>query len=433
MLSSTAVRLLRTAAVVADAIRQALANCAAHPLRTFLGALAVAAAVATLTLVETAVGGLAAFAERSAARVFGSETFVIARIASPGRLPRRELERKLERNRPIRSSDLRFLERWAGERVIYAATAQRSATVTAGPRKLENASVSGTGAAMPEIRELGIADGRFFLPEEERRGAQVAVVGAEVADELFPGVDPLGRTVRIGGRGFLVIGVQGRLGTTGGVALDRYAWIPLPAFERLFGPAETLQVSARSPQGLNLSPPAPQGALTTELAEDRARATMRARRQLAPGEEDDFDVLLPEAARGFVLALAGRIGAVSPVLGAMALLAAIVVVTNTTLVSVAQRTREIGIRRSVGARRRDIVREVLLEAAVVALLGGIAGIAAVAALAGAASGLLGLELAVAPRTAAAALLAAAASGLAAGWYPARRAARVDVIVALRTE
>ena len=412
-------RLLRS---FSEPLRQAAATCAGRPLRTALGALAIAVAVATLTLVQSAIDGLGIYARRSAARVFGSETFVLAQIAAPGQVPRRELERKLARNPPIRPSDLRYLETYAGDRVFYAASAQRAADVTAGGRTFENASVTGTGSRLPEIRDLGIAEGRFFLPDEERRGAQVAIVGYDIAEQLFPSADPLGRTVRLASRGFRVIGVQSRLGTSGGVSLDRYVWIPLPAWERAFGPAGTLQISARPPEG---------GAV--ELAEDRARATLRARRGLAPGEEDNFDILSPEAARSFVLNLARRIGAVAPLLSAMALLAAIVVVTNTTLVSVAQRTFEIGVRRAVGATRGQIVREVLAEAALVALVGGAIGTLAVTGLVKAAAGPLGLGLAVRPETVALALLASAGSGLLAGWYPARRAARIEVVNALRME
>lgn len=408
---------------IVDPVAQAAATCAGHPLRTALGALAIATAVATLSLVQTAVEGLGTYATRNAARVFGSDTFVIAQIASPGQTPRRELERKLRRNPPIRRSDVRFLETWAGDRAIYAASAQLAADVTAAGRTYENAAVTGTGSHLPEIRELGIARGRFFLVDEERRGTQVAVIGNEIAERLFPAADPLGRTLRLAGRSFTVIGVQERLGTSGGVSLDRYVWIPLPAWERAFGAPATLQVSARPPEGRS----------SLDLATDRARATMRARRGLRPGEEDNFDILTPEAARSFVLGLARRIGAVAPLLSGMALLAAVVVVTNTTLVSVAQRTFDIGVRRAVGATRGQIVREVLAEAALVTLAGGVAGLLAAIGLVAALSGPLQLDLAVRPRTVILALAAAGAAGLLAGWYPARRAARIEVVAALRQD
>lgn len=409
-----------------EPLRQAVATITGHPLRSALGALAIAVAVATLTLVETAIDGLGIYARKTASRAFGSDTFVLAQVGSPGRISRRELARKLERNLPIRRSDVRFLEAWAGGRVIYAATAQRVADVTAGGNKFENAAVNGTGAQLPAIRDLGIEEGRFFTADEEHRGAQVVVIGYDIAEKLFPGRDPLGRTLRLGGRGFVVVGVQDRLGTSGGVSLDRYAWIPLIAYERVFGAAETLQVSARPPETAA-------GTAAFDLAQDRARATLRARRLLDPWEEDNFDILTPDSARSFVLLLAGRIGAVAPLLSAMALLAAIIVVTNTTLVSVAQRTFDIGVRRAVGATRSQIVREVLCESALVSLAGGVIGMLAIAGPIRLLSRALEIDLAVEPRTIAAALIASAGSGLLAGWYPARRAAQVDIIAALRLD
>jgi putative ABC transport system permease protein len=420
--SSRSTARARGAPTLRDAAGQAAAALAANRLRSALGALAIAAAVATMALVVTALDGLGAYARANAARAFGSDTFVIAQIASPGRVSRRELERKLARNPVVRRSDLRFLERHAAGRVIYAPSAQRPGDVIAGARRYEFAAVTGTGADLADIRELGIVEGRFFRRDEEVRAAQVAVLGHDVAATLFPGTSALGRTIRLAGRGFAVIGVQGPLGTSGGASLDRYVWIPLQAFERAFGPPASLQIFAR----------AVEADLTLE-AEDHARATMRARRRLGPGVEDTFDVLSPDAARSFVLALSERIGIAALPISIMALLAAIVVVTNTVLVSVSQRTREIGVRRAVGASRRQIVREVLAESTLVALAGGLVGLAVVWALVEVAARASGVALAMAPATAAWSLAAATTSGLLAGWYPARRAVRVDVIDAIRVE
>ncbi|MCZ7652927.1 MAG: ABC transporter permease [Thermoanaerobaculia bacterium] len=406
----------------ARAFAQGLRSLRGNPLRSGLGVLAIAVAVATLATVHTAVEGLTLFARQSTARAFGSDTFVVAQVGAAGQVSRRELARKLERNPPLRRADARFLDAFAGGRVLYAPIAQRGAEVSAGARTFENAAVAGTGHRLSEIRELAVAEGRFFSADEERAGRLVAVLGRDVADALFPGRDPLGRTVRLAGRGFEVIGVQARLGTSGGVSLDRNVWVPLPAWERAYGAAPSLQLSGRPPAGLAVAE-----------AEDRARATMRARRRLPPGAEDNFDILAPEAARNFALAVAGRVGGVAPVLSAMALLAAIVVVANTTLVSVAQRTFEIGVRRAVGATRGEIVREVLAESTLVALVGGAIGTAVVALATRVLAGPLGLELALAPRTVALAVGHAAGAGLLAGWYPARRASRVDIIRALRVE
>ena len=160
---------------------------------------------------------------------------------------------------------------------------------------------------------------------------------------------------------------------------------------------------------------------------------MRARRRLPPGVADTFDILSPTAARGFVANLTERVSAAAAPLSAMALLASIVVVTNTTLVSVTQRTREIGVRRALGATRRQIVREVVLESTLVAMVGGGAGLLAVLALASAVQAAATVPLALTPATALWSFGSAALAGVLAGLYPARRASRIDIIAAVRAE
>ena len=408
--------------MILEALKQAIASLRGYPLRTALGLLAILVAVATICIVVTALDGVKEFARVSAERAFGSDTFVVAQVASSGQISRRELEEKLKRHLPIRRGDVRFLERQNEGRVLYAPNAQRGGDVTRGSFEFENAAITGTTADLAAIRDLGIVSGRFFDPTEDVRGAQVVVVGADVVDALFPSGDPVGQAVRVAGRGFTVIGVQGRLGTSGGASLDRSVWMPLVAFERAFGAPATLQVFARADAGVSV-----------QEAEDAARITMRARRNLAPGETDTFDILTPDSARSFVQRVTERIGVAAVPIAVMALLAAIVVVTNTTLVSVSQRTREIGVRRALGATRTQISYEVIAESLIVAIGGGTLGLLLVLALTSVAGEVAGLALRVRPSTMAWSLLASVVSGLAAGWYPARRAVKVDVISAIRTD
>lgn len=396
---------------------------ASRPLRTALASVATAAAVATITVVVVALDGVERFARTNAARAFGSDTFVLAKVASPGRISRKELEEKLERNPDIERADLRFLERNADGRVLYAATANARVELVAGSRSYEGASLVGASAEIAELRDLAIASGRFFSRDEGLQARQVAVLGAVLVDELFPGIDPLGRRVRIAGRGFEVIGLQERQGNVGGSSLDRNVWIPLATFERVFGPPDTLQILARAPDPAGES---------TLAAEDRARISLRARHQLQPGERDDFDILSPDAARGFVQSLSERVGVAALPISAMALLAAVLVVANTILVSVTQRTNEIGVRRAVGATRAQILGEVLAESVAVSLLGGLAGVLGVYGLVVVANN-AGLDLRLETGTVLLSLLAASLSGLFAGLAPARRATRIDVVEALRAQ
>jgi len=415
MMRATSIR------VYGEAVREAALSSVANRLRTFLGGLAIAVAVATVAVVVEGLDGFARYSHLTSARAFGADTFVLARVV-PGELSRRELAERLTRNPVIRRSDIRFLERFAGSEVIYAPLAQRSADVTAGGRTYENASVGGTAAALFQIRNLGIARGRFISRDEEDRAAQVAVIGADVADTLFPGLDPLGKPVRIGGRRFVVAGVQARQGSAGGTSLDRNVWMPLQAFERVFGPPESLQVFAKAPNPDQ-----------TDRAAGHATATMRARRQLRPGARENFDLLTPEAARSFVQRIAERVGAAAAPISIMALLAAVLVVTNTTLVSVTQRTHEIGVRRALGAARRHVVFEVLAEATMIGLVGGAAGLAVAGLALVTAAGPLGIPLPLRLGTVLWSLSAAGLSGIVAGVYPARRASRIDVISAIRLE
>ncbi len=409
------------AAMYLEGISEALATIRNRPLRALLAGLAMAAAVATTAIVQTALNGLASSAREASARAFGSDAFVIARFAS-GQLSRRELALKIERNPDITRSDVRFLESVSGGRLQYAAIGQRTGDVAAGGRIFENATINGTQAALADIRDVGLARGRFFTSVEETQGTLVIVIGRAVVDALFPAADPLGGTVRVGNRAYRVVGILERQGTAGGASFDRSVWMPLVAFERTFGAPASLQVFAKAAD-----------VAKTGAAEDHARTSMRARRHLGPGAADTFDFIAPEASRSFVSAITERIGAAGPPISLMALLAAIVVVTNTTLVSVTQRMREIGIRRAVGAGRASILVETLAESTVIAMGGGLVGLTAATVILTAASGPAGIPLALDWPTLAGSLIAASLSGLIAGWYPAHRAASLDVITALRQE
>lgn len=404
------------------AIAQGAFAIRANPLRSGLGALAIAVAVATMLTVSIALDGVRRYAELTTARTFGADTFLIAQVASSGRISRKQLQDQLARNPPLSRAEAKWLTRYGNGIAIYAPNAQTRADVARASKRIESVPITGTTASIAEIRDLNVVDGTFFSAADDASGAQVAVIGADVVDALFEGEAAVGAAIRIAGRRFQVVGVQGRIGSGGTGSIDKYVWIPMRAYERAFGAPRSLQVFAKG---------AP--SISSEEAEDHARISLRAARSLQPGVADTFDVLAPEAARGFVANLSERIGAAAGPISLMALLAAIVVITNTVLVSVTQRTREIGLRRALGARRGDVVREVLAESTLLALAGGAAGACAVLLLTAAVARFAPVPLEVAPSTVLVALAAAAASGIAAGWLPAVRATRLDVITAIRAE
>ncbi len=405
-----------------ESFSQAFAVVSEYRLRSSLGALAMAAAVTALAGISTGLEVLEKFAAQATARSIGSDVFQVARVGQRGRLGRRELARKQERNVAISRADARFLDAYAGDLVTYAPSAQRIVDVTSVEGKIESVPVTGTTAAITRIQDMALAQGRFFSDDESLRGESVAVIGDEVSRSCFPSGRALGGSIRIAGRAFKVVGIQEAMGQLGGQSQDRYIWVPLGGFERAFGPASSLQMFAKSRvEG------------ETVHAEDRARASLRAKRSLYPGQEDNFDVVTPDAARNFVAALSSSLGAASMPIALASLLAAFVVVTNTTLVSVAQRTREIGIRRAIGAKRANISAEVLCESLIVSVVGAVGGLAFVAALAAVASAILGLPLSLAPATLARSLFMAAIAGLLSGALPAVRAARADVLHALRAD
>lgn len=408
--------------LIQESFSQAFAVVREYRLRSALGALAMAAAVTALAGISTGLEVLQSFAAKATARSIGSDVFTVSKVGVRGGLGRRELARKLKRNVDISRADARFLDAHAEDLVIYAPAARKIVDVTSVEGKLESTPVNGTTVAVMKIQEMALAQGRFFNEDESQRGEAVVVIGDEVYRNCFPSGRALGRTLRIGGRAFKVIGVLEALGQLGGQSQDRYIWVPLGGFERTFGPASSLQMFAKS-----LTPG------ETSRAEDRARASLRAKRNLYPGQEDTFDVVTPDAARSFVASLSRSLSAAALPISLASLLAAFVVVTNTTLVSVAQRTREIGIRRAIGARRSNITTEVLAESLIVSVVGALAGLAFVAALATAASAALDLPLALAPATLARSLVMASAAGILSGALPAFRAARADVLTSLRTD
>ena len=414
--------LVRSRYNLTTALALAVESIRAHKLRSFLTLLGVIIGVASVIIVGAAIEGLGVYAEESTAKVFGSETYAVAQIA--GVTSRKEFFDHLRRNKPIRRDDLKFLEATTGELIHYSPYQVRAADVTYAEQTFEDANILGVAASLPEMRDINLVEGRFFTEQEERTKQAVAVIGEDLRARLFPAFSALERKVRIRGLEFRVIGVQERLGSSFGRSLDNTVYIPHSVFTRLWGTGQSIVFFGRARAGTGLS---------LQEALDITRGALRTRFRTRPGEADRFDTMTPDAIRSFIDQILALISAVIIPVTCLSLLVGGIVIMNIMLVSVTERTHEIGIRKSLGARMSDIRLQFLLEAVLLAAVGGAAGVLAGAALTRLLAGIFEISLKITSGYVLLALAVSSTVGIASGWYPARRAAKLDPVAALRAE
>ncbi len=409
-----------------NAFGLALDSIRAHKLRSFLTLLGVIIGVASVVMVGAAIAGLGVYAEQSTSKAFGSESFLVAKIASTGNLSRREYFDKVRRNKPIRLDDYRFMEEFNGDSVLYSPYRNQVADVKRQDLTCEDTVIFGVSSDLAVIRDVEVVEGRFFTRQEDRSHSFVAVIGQSVKDALFPaGNSPLGKIVRINGLEFTVVGVQEKLGSVFGRDQDKSIYMPESAFDRMYGPGSTgFVVFAR---------PRPGSGLTLEQALDKTRVALRDRFHDRPGQPDSFDTMTPDAVRVFIDQLLSMVAVVVVPVTCISLVVGGIVIMNIMLVSVTERTREIGLRKSVGARHSDVMMQVLIEAVVLATMGGAMGVGLGALITMLLGQIFELSLHITLEYVVLALAVSTIVGVVSGWYPASKAARLDPVDALRAE
>jgi len=297
-------------------------------------------------------------------------------------------------------------------------------TLTAGKRTAKDVQVTAATELYFEIRSLTIEQGRAFTGQEVQAGLPVLVLGHDLAEKLFEGQDPIGREVKIFEIPYRVIGVVEKQGNLFGLSLDKFAVAPASApLKRFVNPprvVDALAVKANSQADMR-------------EAMTQAEAVMRSRRHLRPRQADDFALETADEVLDFWGKISGILNYALPFLPGISLVVGGIVIMNIMLMAVAERTREIGIRKSLGARRSDILRQFLVEATTLATVGAAAGVGVGIALAAAVAALTPLPAAVAPWSIVVGVVLGAGVGIVAGVYPASRAARLDPITALRAE
>jgi len=366
------------------AIRLAASSLRAHKLRTFLTLLGIIIGVTSVVLVGAAIEGLGNYAEVTTSKAFGSETYLIAQIAYRTRV-----------------EDIKRAE------TTY-----------------EGAAILGTAAVLPSIRDIVLTDGRFFTDQEERTRQFVCVIGDEVREKLFPGVSPIGGKITVRGYEFTVLGVQEKLGNAGGRAQDNSVYIPSPVFTRIIGPATNITIFAK---------PRPETGLTLDESLDITRMALRTRFRTRPGQADNFDFLTPDSIRAFIDQVLGLIKVVVVPVTMISLVVGGIVIMNIMLVSVTERTREIGVRKSLGARKSDILLQFLVESLMMSLVGGLVGLGLAYVLAEGLSIAFNAPLEITGAYIFLAIFVSSAVGVISGWYPASKAASLDPVEALRAD
>jgi putative ABC transport system permease protein len=294
--------------------------------------------------------------------------------------------------------------------------------VVFGNNSLGDTFVAGWSHRMPYIYDMEVQWGRFYGPGEDERSAMVAVVGWDIYEKLIAPRDPIRQEIRIDGAVFEVIGVVEKRGSTLGQSRDSFVMIPLNTYDKRYGGRQSVRLWGKA-----------RGEETLSAAMDQTRLILRTRRHLGYKQEDDFELETNESFLAIWAGISSAFFATIIAIASIALVVGGIGIMNMMLVSVSERTHEIGIRKSLGARRHDILLQFLLESGVLAFLGGLLGVAFGLGLAFAISALFGLPAAVKVWSIAGGLGVATSVGIFFGVYPANRGARLDPVAALRTE
>lgn len=402
-----------------ETLRIAVAALGRHKLRSFLTLLGVIIGVMTVVAVVAIINGLNAYV---AEKIFtlSPDVFVVTQFGII--TSQEEFLEALKRKR-ITLEDAAAVERRCTGCAQIGIQNFTNQPVKRGAERLPDVAVIGGTASMAELSNLDLDAGRFFLEVENRRAVPIAVIGSAVREELFGPLDPIGRLVWIGDVPYKIVGLLTKQGSVLGQNQDTRVYLPLGAFRKQFGLRRSVTIFVR-PHG---------GMAGQEATMDEVRTILRARRNTPFRAKDPFGIVTSGAVQIVWRQISAGAFALVTFISGISLVVGGVVIANIMLVSVIERTKEIGIRRAIGARRKDILLQFLAEAALLSLVGGLIGVALGWAIAVGLSAAFPLPTRVTPGLVAAGLLIAAVTGLVAGVFPARKAARLAPIEALRYE
>lgn len=407
-----------------ETFKLALSAIWAHPLRSFLTLLGMIIGMTAFMVVLSILQGFNSYVDEKIAGI-GSNSFTVMRFSFEDFKDSDTIAAAQRRNKELDFDELNFIRRNArliGQ--IGAKAGNTSRDVRYGSETLADVSIAGVEPVIGEIELVDVAEGRYFSDVENDNSLRVAFVGMDVAMKLFPRGGAVGSEISIQGIPYRIIGVQVAKGTIFGQSQDNFIQLPIQTFGANFGGlrfsrAPTFVASAAN--GVKMAD-----------AVDEVRTLLRIKRKLASGEKDNFGIITPDAISGMRQSVFGTISIVILVVPAIALVVGAIVIMNIMLVAVTERTKEIGIRKSLGARQSDILRQFLFESATLSAIGGLIGLI-LALIAGQIITRLVFPTRIPWWAAVVAIGVSAAVGIMAGLFPAWKAARLDPIEALRAD
>jgi putative ABC transport system permease protein len=392
----------------------------AHKLRASLTVLGITMGVATLITVMTIVQGANLYVEQKIANL-GTDVFRIGRL--PFAVADFTLINRAQRNKFFYPEDVSALENGCSHCQYVGAVLSGTITLRYENHELDDAGFNGHTPSMSIIDTRTVETGRYFTEVEDRHAADVCLVGDRVAQEFFPDASPLGHVIRAGGHEFTVIGTFEHLGSVLGQDQDNFIVIPLRTYLKVRGQYNSLLISVKAEGAESIF----------TLAQDEARRIMRARRHVRPGQDDDFFIGTSESYISLWQSISSAFFAVFVMVSSISAVVGGIVIMNVMLVSVTERTKEIGVRRAVGATRGDILKQFVVESVVQCIIGGAVGVSAGFGCALALRELTSFPASVQAWVATLGVILSSGIGLFFGLYPAVKASKLDPVVALRTE
>ena len=402
-----------------DAFWIAFKSILEHKLRAFLTLIGIIIGVAAVVVVGASISGLKTYVIDRVSKVLGSNHFMITRMANTGRISDEEYERRNRRNKNVIWEEYKYVQDNCKMCLAVGAQMNSGAEINQDGIEMPSVRIQGDTANMVEIEDKTINPGRFFSDAEVERSAKVCVIGTDVQEKFFPNQNPIGQTIKVRGVPLQIIGVEEKRGSFFGDSLDRTIYMPLTLFNQIFSRDGGLQVHGKAVN-----------ADTFQEAIENARLALRNKRQLIGSEEDNFSLVNTDEFNSQMDQFTGAIAAVVVPITMVILVVGGIVVMNIMLVSVTERTFEVGLRKALGATRKQILLQFLIESSLLCIVGGILGLVLALGVTQLITILLEITMTVTVGYIILSVGVSSIIGVVAGLYPAWKAARLDPIVAL---